>query len=71
MSKQCYFADQDRPSEVLTVRTLQRVRITRDPQFHTMQCQLPEAFPKKEVKEIIKYMWITDKGEVKEVKVGS
>jgi len=37
----------------------------------TMQCQLPEAFPKKEVKEIIKYMWITDKGEVKELKVGS
>jgi hypothetical protein len=32
---------------------------------------LPEAFPKKDVKEIIKYMWITDKGEVKELKVGS
>ncbi|MCB0770092.1 MAG: SIMPL domain-containing protein [Flavobacteriales bacterium] len=37
----------------------------------TMQFQLPEAFPKKDVKEIIKYMWITDKGEVKELKVGS
>ncbi|MEZ4739782.1 MAG: SIMPL domain-containing protein [Flavobacteriales bacterium] len=35
----------------------------------TMQFQLPEAFPKKEVKEIIKYMWITDKGEVKELKM--
>ncbi len=37
----------------------------------TLQCQLPEAFAKKDVKEIIKYMWITDKGEVKELKVGS
>ena len=36
----------------------------------TMQCQLPEAFPKKEVKEIIKYMWITDKGEVKPLAIG-
>jgi uncharacterized protein YggE len=35
----------------------------------TIQCQLPEAFPKKEVKEIIKYLWITDKGEVKELKM--
>ena len=37
----------------------------------SLQCQLPEAFAKKDVKEIIKYMWITDKGEVKELKVGS
>ena len=47
MSKQCYFADQDRPSEVLTVRTLQRVRITRDPQFHTMRqivCTAPRTW---------------------------
>lgn len=35
----------------------------------TMHCQLPEAFPKKEVKELIKYLWITDKGEVKELKM--
>lgn len=35
----------------------------------TLQCQLPEAFPKKEVKEIIKYMWITDKGDVKELRM--
>ncbi len=34
-----------------------------------MQCQLPEAFAKKDVKEIIKYMWITDKGDVKELKM--
>jgi len=37
----------------------------------TMQCQLPEAFPKKDVKEIIKYLWITEKGEVKELNMGS
>jgi uncharacterized protein YggE len=37
----------------------------------TLQCQLPEAFPKKDVKEIIKYLWITEKGEVRELKVGS
>ncbi|QQR85853.1 MAG: SIMPL domain-containing protein [Flavobacteriales bacterium] len=32
-----------------------------------VQCQLPEAFAdkKKEVKEIIKHIWITDKGEAK------
>lgn len=35
----------------------------------TMHCQLPEAFPKKEVKELIKYMWITEKGEVKELRM--
>lgn len=35
----------------------------------TMQCQLPEAFAKKDVKELIKYLWITDKGEVKELKM--
>jgi hypothetical protein len=33
----------------------------------TLVCQLPEAFAdnKKEVKEIIKHVWITDKGEAK------
>jgi hypothetical protein len=35
----------------------------------TIQCQLPEAFPKKDVKEIIKYIWITEKGDVKELKM--
>lgn len=37
----------------------------------TLHCQLPEAFPKKEVKELIKYLWISEKGEVKELKLGS
>jgi uncharacterized protein YggE len=39
----------------------------------TMQCQLPEAWAdkKKDVKEIIKYLWITQEGEVKELTVGS
>jgi len=37
----------------------------------TLQCQLPEAFPKKDVKEIIKYLWITEKGEVKELNMGN
>ena len=36
----------------------------------TLQCQLPEAFPKKDVKEIIKYIWITEKGEVKPLAIG-
>lgn len=37
----------------------------------TMQLQLPEAWAdkKKEVKDIIKYVWITDKGEMKELKL--
>jgi uncharacterized protein YggE len=35
----------------------------------TLHCQLPEAFPKKDVKEIIRYLWITDKGEMKELKM--
>lgn len=35
----------------------------------TLQCQLPEAFPKKEVNELIKYLWITEKGEVKELRM--
>jgi uncharacterized protein YggE len=35
----------------------------------TIQCQLPEAFPKKDVKEIIKYIWISEKGDVKELKM--
>ncbi len=33
----------------------------------TMQIQLPEGFPKKEAKEIVKYIWITEKGEMKEL----
>lgn len=39
----------------------------------TLQCQLPEAWAdkKKDVKEIIKYLWITQEGEVKELTVGS
>lgn len=36
----------------------------------TLQCQLPEAFAKKDVKEIIKYIWITEKGEVKPLAIG-
>jgi len=34
-----------------------------------MVCQLPEAFQKKEkeVKEIIKHIWITDKGDAKTI----
>jgi uncharacterized protein YggE len=33
----------------------------------TVQCQLPEAFPKKDVKEIVKYIWLSDTGNAKEV----
>lgn len=33
----------------------------------TLQCQLPEAFPRKEVKEIIKYLWLSDKGEARTI----
>ncbi|MBK7946014.1 MAG: hypothetical protein IPJ85_12250 [Flavobacteriales bacterium] len=35
----------------------------------TLQIQLPEGFPKKEAKDIVKYVWITDKGEMKELKL--
>jgi uncharacterized protein YggE len=35
----------------------------------TLHCQLPEAFARKDVKEIIKYLWITEKGEMKELKL--
>ena len=37
----------------------------------TMHLQLPEAWAdrKKEVKDIIKYVWITDKGEMKELRM--
>lgn len=35
----------------------------------TLQVQLPEGFPKKEAKDIVKYVWITDKGEMKELKL--
>ena len=31
----------------------------------TMQCELPPQLKEKEVKEIIKHIWITDKGEAK------
>lgn len=36
-----------------------------------VQCQLPEAFKEKpkEVKEIIKYIWLTDKGELRELRM--
>ena len=39
----------------------------------TLQCQLPEAWAdkKKDIKEIIKYLWITQEGEVRELTVGS
>ncbi len=33
----------------------------------TLQCQLPPAFPAKEVKELVKYVWITDKGDMREL----
>ncbi len=33
----------------------------------TVQCQLPEAFPKQEAKEMIKHVWITDKGEARTI----
>ncbi|MBK9175794.1 MAG: SIMPL domain-containing protein [Flavobacteriales bacterium] len=35
----------------------------------TMQIQLPEGFPKKEAKEIVKYVWVTEKGDLKELKL--
>ncbi|MBK9148738.1 MAG: SIMPL domain-containing protein [Flavobacteriales bacterium] len=35
----------------------------------TMQVQLPEGFPKKEAKDIVKYVWITDTGDMKELKL--
>ncbi len=35
----------------------------------TLQCQLPEGFQKKEVKELVKYIWITDKGDMRELKL--
>ncbi len=36
-----------------------------------LHCQLPEAFArnKKEVKEVIKYLLLTDKGEIKELRM--
>lgn len=33
----------------------------------TLHCQLPEAFPKKEAKDIIKYLWLSDKGDAKTI----
>lgn len=33
----------------------------------TVQCQLPEAFPKKEAKQVVKYVWLSDTGTAKEV----
>ena len=35
----------------------------------TLHCQLPPAFPAKEVKEIIKHILITDKGDVRELRL--
>ena len=35
----------------------------------TLQCQLPEAFPKKDAKEIVRYIFITSAGEVKDLKL--
>ena len=35
----------------------------------TMQVQLPEGFPKHEAKELVKYVMITDKGELRELKL--
>ncbi|MCW5898036.1 MAG: SIMPL domain-containing protein [Flavobacteriales bacterium] len=35
----------------------------------TLHCQLPEAFPKKEAKEIVRYFMVTDKGEMKELRL--
>jgi uncharacterized protein YggE len=35
----------------------------------TLQCQLPEGFQKKDVKELVKYIWITDKGDMRELKL--
>jgi len=33
----------------------------------TLHCQLPEAFPKKEARDIIKYLWLSDKGDAKTI----
>ena len=33
----------------------------------TLQCQLPPAFPPKEAKQMVKYVWITDKGDMREL----
>ena len=33
----------------------------------TVVCELPEAFPKKEAKEIVKYLWLSDKGDAKTI----
>ena len=35
----------------------------------TMQCQLPPAFAPKEVKQLVKYVWLTDKGDMREIHV--
>lgn len=35
----------------------------------TLQCQLPEGFAKKEAKEIVKYIWINEKGDMKELRL--
>jgi len=35
----------------------------------TLQIQLPEGFPKKEAKEIVKYIWINEKGDMKELRL--
>ena len=33
----------------------------------TMMCELPPDVKQKDVKEIIKYIWLTDKGDVKQI----
>jgi len=35
----------------------------------TLSCQLPEGFQKKEAKQLVKYIWITDKGDMREMQV--
>lgn len=35
----------------------------------TLVCELPENVKEKEVKEVIKHVWITDKGEAKMVEL--
>ena len=35
----------------------------------TLSCQLPEGFQKKDVKQLVKYIWITDKGDMRELQL--
>ncbi|MBK7382145.1 MAG: SIMPL domain-containing protein [Flavobacteriales bacterium] len=34
-----------------------------------LQCQLPPAFQAKDVKELVKYVWLTDKGDMRELQL--